>query len=165
MNVENLKSLLAVGERLLAFPRTYTLGFGSWDCGEFACFAGHYEREHHVGLRLNGYFGAESLASVCEHFAISPQEAFALFQAERFDAANRPGEAAYEELERRLVYLRDLIARREQNVERAIHDAARADIGVMPAIIRELFIYRPAREIEVTAFSAVIDAALEEQAA
>lgn len=119
MSLENLKALREVGRTLLDEPRTNTLGFGEWDCGTFACFAGHYERAHRVGLIAGNSIGIQN--TILEHFGLSEKQAtdlFGCFHSSHFG----PGREAYRELERRMVILDRIIAQRE-----------------MPESVREIF--------------------------
>jgi hypothetical protein len=107
------------------------LGFSDVDCGSYACLLGWYER--HTGEN-----SVYVWAMPREHFGISEEDADLLFRAVKElnaegaslnPAADRPGPAAYAELERRLIYLRKLIAERQP---KGMPDSVRAIFTVSP---------------------------------
>ena len=141
--LQNLKNLLALGERLLR-ERKNDLGFGLWDCGTYACLAGHYGREYRIDKEVyadmhwaRAHFG---LSDPLETLDIDPanDEWDRLFGTGFLSGAglsdirtpgNVPGEAAYVELERRMEYLRKLIAERSPKRD-AIPASVRAIFAV-----------------------------------
>lgn len=132
MSIENLKKLLATGERLLKEPHADTLGFDSVDCGTYACFIGWYVRDHGHPELVRPTSSANLLyinsGAVEKHFDLDEHDADQLFLAvcdlndyrdeqsgERplDERADTPGPEAYVELERRVGILRELISCRE----------------------------------------------------
>lgn len=128
--LQNLYALLDTGERILANPLANMLGFGRVDCGTYACFVGWHVRYDHSRRGLLTEWGGMHCQNIREHFGISDLELDHLFGsvddlneehgAELDRRADRPGPEAYQELRRRIVYLRELIAKRE------------AELGVEP---------------------------------
>jgi len=107
----NLRNLLAVGERILA-ERRMDIGFGLWECATYACLIGHYGHAEDVSLSDYAHSNWR-----CKHFGIDDTQDNLLFLQGFCNSiagvASEPGPEAYAELERRLTFLRHLIAERE----------------------------------------------------
>lgn len=140
--LQNLRTLLSVGEDILA--KRLPFHFGSWTfatpCGTFGCLLGQYGASKGVTVcntmsvsRLKLNLLAPFIYAMDE-FGMTKAYALAFFRS-GIDAgcpsADFIGSAAYAELERRLGYLRTMIAERE-SAEKPTTDA-------IPESVRAIF--------------------------
>jgi hypothetical protein len=114
--LQNLRALLDVGERIVASKRPFA--FGAYDCGTYACFFGWYRREYPSANVSTNHSTEEALS----HFGLTEKEANTLFEEvwslTGINYKDSPADfipsskEAYAELTKRLDYLRELISSR-----------------------------------------------------
>jgi len=121
MNIENLRALRDVGNRIL--DEGLPLGFDTYECDTYACLAGWYKRLTPYECEPKTAF-SESLE---RHFEITNDQREDLFGTDHYShwllrehgptlyvmGGNEPGQRANEVLKSRLMYLDTLITEAE----------------------------------------------------
>lgn len=120
MNAEqlyNCRNLYRVAEKIIREQLPF--GFGTYDCGAYACWSGWYGRE----------YGVSSSAAMIEYktlFGLNwEREASPMMGQQRLGCgpADKPGSEAYAELARRMTILAGIIAREEAKIHTAIPES------------------------------------------